>query len=218
MRLSLTKLAVIWRICGFATILVLLGGRLSAAPFNYQGRLVDSGILANGSYELRFRLFDQLIVGSQVGGDILLPAVSVTNGLFTVPLEFGPGVFTGASRWLELAARPAGSPAALEVFDPRQPVTAVPYALFALSGGSSDASILTTGTLPDGRLSLNIPRNTDVLSLSNLLTSGQKSGEAALQSQVNQESDRLDQLKATLPPIANIVLGIAGQWHERPEP
>jgi len=162
----------------------LLGVRTEAMPFTYQGRLVDEGVLANGNYELRFRLFDQLTAGTQVGGDLSRPAVVVTNGLFTVQLEFGPGVFTGAPRWLELAARPSGDAGALEIFDPRQPVTAVPYALFALSG-TGDASTLTAGTLPDARLGPNIARTTDVLSVSNALVGRLAATNAALQTRLD---------------------------------
>jgi hypothetical protein len=144
----------------------LVTGTAVAVPFTYQGRLVDGTALANGNYELRFRLFDSVAAGTQVGGDVALPTVGVTNGLFTVQLEFGNGVFTGADRWLELSARPAGDPGALSVFDPRQPITAVPYALYSLAG-SGDAAALTSGLLPDARLSGNIARSADLLSFSN---------------------------------------------------
>ena len=153
-------------------------------PFTYQGRLVDGATLANGNYELRFRLFDQLTAGSQVNSDVSLSTVAVTNGLFTVQLDFGAGAFNGASRWLELAARTSGSVDPLEVFDPRQPVTAVPYALYALSG-SNDAATLTTGILPDARLGVSIARTAEVLSISNSL------------------AVRLDQLNAALLAVSN---------------
>lgn len=167
------------------------GGRLGAVPFTYQGRLVDGNALANGNYELRFRLFDQLTAGNQVNGDVSQATVAVTNGLFTVQLDFGAGAFNGAGRWLELAARPAGSVEVLSVFDPRQPVTAVPYALYALSG-SGDASTLNTGTLPDARLASTIARTSQVTSLSNSVTAIS-----------NSLSARLDQLSAALLTVSN---------------
>ena len=108
----------------------------SAAPFTYQGRLVDTGVLANGNYELRFRLFADVTGSSQIGTDQTLTPVVVTNGLFTVVLDFGGSAFDGNARWLEIAARQANSSAAVEVFTPRQPVNAVPYAMFALNSAN----------------------------------------------------------------------------------
>ena len=116
------------------------------APFTYQGRLVDTGVLATGNYELRFRLFDQVSAGTQVGVDQTLTPVGVTNGLFTVSLDFGGSAFNGNARWLEIAARQAGTSTAPEVFSPRQPVNAVPYAMFALNA-ANDAAMQTQITL-----------------------------------------------------------------------
>ncbi len=45
---------------------------IEAAPFTYQGRLVDNATPANGSYELRFRLYDAVTAGAQVGSDVTL--------------------------------------------------------------------------------------------------------------------------------------------------
>jgi hypothetical protein len=142
-----------------------------AAPFTYQGRLVDGTSLANGNYELTFRLFDSLAIGTRVGPEVVLTTVGVTNGLFTVALDFGNTVFDGTDRWLELAARPTGSGVLPSVFAPRQAITAVPYALYALNV-PGDAGAMTVGTLPDGRLSANIARTSVVLTLSNVLSAG----------------------------------------------
>ncbi|MEN9674892.1 MAG: hypothetical protein RIS76_788 [Verrucomicrobiota bacterium] len=152
-----------------AALMSLLFVRALALPFTYQGRLVDGTALANGNYELTFRLFDSLTVGNRVGPELVLTPVEVTNGLFTVALDFGNAAFDGTARWLEMAARPSGTGVALSVFAPRQAITAVPYALHALSG-SGDAGALTTGTLADGRLSGNVARTSDVLSVSNSLS------------------------------------------------
>jgi N-acetylneuraminic acid mutarotase len=165
--------------------------------------------LANGKYELRFRLYDSLTGGNQVGSDQLLADVGVTNGLFSVQLSFGNGVFTGADRFLEMAARPSGDANPLSVFDPRQLITAVPYALYSLSG-SVDASALTSGTLPDARLSSNIPRTSDLLTLSNSVLSQVNATNSAFQTALNQLSVRLDSLTTQVASLSNQVLsGIA---------
>ena len=36
-------------------------------------------------------------------------AVVVTNGLFTTAIDFGAGVFTGSSNWLEIAVETNGN-------------------------------------------------------------------------------------------------------------
>ena len=72
--------------------------------FTYQGRLTDAGAPASGSYDLRFRLFDAATGGNQLSDTLTNPAVAVNGGLFTVALNFGPAVFDGSDRWLEIAA------------------------------------------------------------------------------------------------------------------
>jgi len=77
--------------------------------FTYQGRLTDNGSLANGSYDLQFHLRDALTAGDPVGAAVTIAPVAVSNGLFTVTLEFGAGIFTGPARWLEISVRTNGS-------------------------------------------------------------------------------------------------------------
>ncbi len=171
-------------------------GEAIAAPFTYQGRLVDGTALANGNYELTFRLFDSLTVGNRIGPELVLTPVGVTNGLFTVALDFGNAAFDGADRWLELAARPSGTGVTLSVFAPRQAITAVPYALHALTG-SADAGALTLGTLPDGRLSANVARTSDVLTFSNTLSARLVGTNDALVSLILALSSRVIALEAS---------------------
>src|SRR5437867_792005 len=60
--------------------------------FTYQGRLTDNGSPANGNYDLRCALFDAASGSGQVGNPITNAPVTVSNGLFTVTLDFGAGV------------------------------------------------------------------------------------------------------------------------------
>jgi hypothetical protein len=113
--------------------------RLAAAPlgttFTYQGQLTDGGQPANGTYQLQLKLFDRLLMGSQVG-TTLSSIVGVTNGLFTTTLNFGGGVFTGDARWLEIGVRTNGSASDHVLLSPRQPLTPTPYALFSPQAGT----------------------------------------------------------------------------------
>src|ERR1051325_8017723 len=91
----------------FIGLLALAGGVTQAAPlgtaFTYQGRLDQNSQPANGNYTMRFALYDAPAPGGNlVNGTNLLP-VAVTNGLFTADLDFGPSVFAGEARWLEIA-------------------------------------------------------------------------------------------------------------------
>lgn len=128
---------------------VLPKAAAQGTAFTFQGRLNDGAGPATGNYDLRFTLHDTLAGGSQIGSPLTNAPVGVTNGLFTVRLDFGPTAFTGASRWIQVSVRTNGSAAAHTLLAPRQPVTAAPYSV--LAGNIS-------GNLPDGQLSANIPK------------------------------------------------------------
>src|SRR5208283_5445299 len=80
-----------------------------STALTYQGRLNSGGTPANGVYDLQFTLYDAGLGGNPVGNPVAVAALAVTNGLFTVALDFGSGAFTGAARWLEVAVRPTGN-------------------------------------------------------------------------------------------------------------
>ena len=116
---------------------IVLASWASASPvgsaFTYQGSLDKSGVPTSATCNFRFQLFDSLASGSPVG-PTLTPAVTLLeNGQFSVPLDFGPGIFDGNNRWLEIAVQCPGDPG-FTTLSPRQPITAAPYALYALSG------------------------------------------------------------------------------------
>ena len=97
--------------------------------FTWQGELRESGLPASGSYDFEFRLFAAATGGSPIGPVRSLPAQSITAGLYTALLDFGDQ-FTGEPRWLEISVRRAGQPT-FTVLQPRQPLTATPYAQHA---------------------------------------------------------------------------------------
>lgn len=105
--------------------------------FTYQGQLKDGGAPADGEYDFVFRAFDADSGGSQVGVTVLVSDLQVTDGLFSLPIDFGAGVFGAEARWIDIMVRP-GEGGSYTPLTPRQPVTAAPIAMFALNatGGS----------------------------------------------------------------------------------
>lgn len=130
-------------VCLLAFLLVSRGGAQVTA-FQYEGRLTAGGAPANGTYEFEFTIWNSLAGGSQASATVLgTPGgVGVTNGIFTVVLDYGAGVLNGQPRWIELAVRTNGSADAFTVVSPRQSVPFAPYAVFAtLAGGAANGSI-----------------------------------------------------------------------------
>jgi hypothetical protein len=146
--------------------------------FTYQGRLLAAGGPAAGPHDLRFALFSDPIAGLQVGpslcADNLVPQ---PDGSFTTVLDFG-AVFAGQRLYLQIQVRAdtgAGCADAtgFTTLTPRQELSSAPYAAHAVTAGSaaslggqpasfySNASNLSTGTIPDARLAPTVAR-TDV--------------------------------------------------------
>ncbi|MGD8968540.1 MAG: hypothetical protein PVI07_13605 [Anaerolineae bacterium] len=122
---------------------------VEAAPvgtgFTYQGQLTDGGDPADGSYDFEFKLYDDATAGSQVGSTDPKGDETVTDGLFTVELDFGSDVFTGDARWLEIGVRAGDSSGAYTTLTPRQALTATPYAHYALNAPWSGLSGVPAG-------------------------------------------------------------------------
>ena len=68
----------------------------------YQGRLLNGGEPANGLFNVDFSLWNDPSAGSQVGSTIMFNDLPITDGLFTVELDFGPSAFDNTDRWLEV--------------------------------------------------------------------------------------------------------------------
>lgn len=134
---------------------------LIGTSFTYQGSLTDGGSPANGAYDFEFELFNDASVGTQVGSTVTKGDVDTSDGIFTVELGFGD-VFDGTAYWLEIWVRPGASTGGYQQLLPRQPLTTVPYANYALDADSLDgmggsgylnASNLNAGVLSTARFS-----------------------------------------------------------------
>jgi len=116
--------------------------------FTYQGRLQDGANPANGNYDFTFSAWNAASGPAQVDGTLAIGNTAVSNGLFTVTLDFG-NQFPGANRWLEIAVRTNGG-GAFVTLAPRQQLTATPYAVTAgnvVSGGLAAGSYPSALTL-----------------------------------------------------------------------
>ncbi len=124
-----------------ALLLVLMTGLVAAqspeatalgSGFTYQGQLLSNGEPFSGSCDFHFNLYDAVGMGTALT-ELSMTDVPVSEGTFTVQLDFGTAFFNGDSRWLEIWVRcPSGS-GEYQVLHPRQPLTAAPYALYAKS-------------------------------------------------------------------------------------
>lgn len=114
-----------------AAAVVGLATLAQAQPFTYQGRLEDSNLPANGSYDFELAVFPVAAGGAQVGVTTTILNQPVTSGTFTVQVDPGSDVFDGQARWLEVRVRPAGG-GAYTTLAPRQELTPSPYATRAL--------------------------------------------------------------------------------------
>ncbi len=113
----------------------------------YQGQLKQAGVPLTDTADLEFSLWDDAgsghppTGGNQIGSTVRVNDVAVTNGLFTVEVDFGVGAFTGEdARWLQIALRRPHDPGDIEPFttlNPRQSLTAPPHSAAAYTGGAA---------------------------------------------------------------------------------
>lgn len=131
----------------------LLRAEPLGTAFTYQGRLLDNSQAANGWYDIQFRLYSDpnLIEGSQVGLTVTLEEVEVVDGYFIADLDFGQDVFGGQNRFLQIAVRPHNilEPVDYVALIPAQPLTAAPYAQYALQSGGFALPVALSGSGAD---------------------------------------------------------------------
>jgi hypothetical protein len=142
-----------------AGAIVMLGTAVVPAQtttFTYQGKLTDGGGAATGVFDFQFRLFDAAVSGMQVGPMLSHDDVPVANGVFTVPLDFGPAAFAGPNRFLEIAVRAGASTGGFTHLAPLHALTAAPYSIRSVAAGTADnlsaacSGCVTTAALAGG--------------------------------------------------------------------
>ena len=151
------------RIIVFSILLALscflpLTTQAQTTTFTYQGRLSDSSAQANGTYDLSFALFDAPTGGAQIGAP-QTRTVTISNGTFTVQLDFNAAAFPGADRYLEISVKRSPD-TGFTTLQPRQQITSTPYAVRALAATTADNATSLNGqpssnyvTTNDARLS-----------------------------------------------------------------
>lgn len=106
-----------------------------------QGRLTDaSGIPLDGSYSIRFALYDAATAGSEVCADT--HSVTVDNGLFYSEIYCGLNTITGQALYLGIKV---GTDAEMT---PRQSIYPVPYA-FSLMPGAFISATFSNNAIVD---------------------------------------------------------------------
>lgn len=129
-------------------LLILTSLNLHAIPlgnvFTYQGELTEAGQPANGAYTFNAHFYDAPSGGNLVDSHLNIIA-TVTNGLFSLPLDITSVHFQGEEIWIELeiviVIRGTG---ANETLLPRQLITTTPYAIqayFVSANGVNEDSI-----------------------------------------------------------------------------
>ena len=136
----------------FVLLLQTAFGASLGTSFTYQGRLSSGTNAVTGLYDLTFGVWSAATGATQVGSTLTNAAVGATNGLFTVTLDFGAGVFNGSDRWLEVGVRTNGS-GSFATLAPRQALSPTPYAQYAPSAGAAaQASSVTAGAITTSML------------------------------------------------------------------
>jgi hypothetical protein len=117
--------------------------------FVYQGRLIDTDYPADDVYDFCFELYNDMTAGMQQGITIYRNDVGVSDGYFTVGLDFGMDVIDSNALWLEIGVRPGdvNDPNAYTSLSPRQRITPTPYAVHASSSETVQTPLELSGSV-----------------------------------------------------------------------
>ncbi|HEY77479.1 MAG TPA: hypothetical protein G4O00_15085 [Thermoflexia bacterium] len=118
--------------------------------FTYQGRLQKNGNPVNDTCDFQFALFDAVSGGNQVGATLTKTGISVSEGLFTVELDFGDQ-FKGDALYLGVYVKCSGD-GGYTPLNPRVSLNPAPYALSLRPGATIQGSSGTILNLSGGSI------------------------------------------------------------------
>ncbi len=127
-------------ILALLSLALLCGGAMAANTLSYQGVLRDpaGAAVADGTYAMDFSLWDAETIGNQLWSEAH-GAVTTKDGAFSVVLGATTAlgtIFTDHSAlWLQIAVNTGSG---LEIYAPRVPMTAAPYAQQAQNADTLD--------------------------------------------------------------------------------
>ena len=117
---------------------------LTGSGFTYQGRLIKNGQPISDVCALSFSLYDASTSGNFLNSNTI-STVPISNGLFTVQLDYGVNTFMGDERWIETAVKCTGD-ANYITLSPRTKLTAAPYAIYSLNSWALNGNANTNGS------------------------------------------------------------------------
>jgi len=141
--------------------------------FTYQGFLENAMGPVTDTCDFRFGLWDAPAGGNQKGNSPQTATlVGVENGVFTTPIDFGPGAGDGTARWLEIEVQCPGD-GGFTMLTPRVELTPSPYSIRAGEGvgGLNALDVTPSGnvgigtTSPAARLDVNGAARTTTLEI-----------------------------------------------------
>jgi hypothetical protein len=118
------------------------------STFTYRGELSAGGVPAVGAHDLRFRLYDMLAGGAQVGPTLCVDNSILVDGRFTAALDFGM-VFDGTQYFLEVDVRPdtgldCSDATGMTTLAPRQAMLATPNAAYSINSTNAVNAVSAT--------------------------------------------------------------------------
>ena len=107
--------------------------------FGYQGLLQTGGTTANGQFDFVVRLYEGQAPGGLLRGTNTLLNQTVTNGLYSLTLNFGSAFINLPNLHIEVAVRPTGAQE-YTVLTPRTKVLAAPLAIRSIHSDSANTA------------------------------------------------------------------------------